>query len=104
MYPPTYLLWSSMVTPCSSVKGRSSLRSASARKYVVPGTHLVFDQRSFTVASPPSGNRYHLLSAILSLRLSFPLNSKLTSSALLMDYNDYSTSTCTFELCKNGTI
>ena len=43
---------SSMVTPCSFVKGRSSLRSASDGKYVVPGTNLVFGQWSFTIASP----------------------------------------------------
>jgi len=43
---------SSIVTPCSSVKGRSSLRSASDGKYVVPGTRLVFGRRSFTVTRP----------------------------------------------------
>jgi len=42
----------SMVTPRSSVKGRSCLRSASDGKHVVPGTRLVFDPWSFTVASP----------------------------------------------------
>src|SRR6218665_1939122 len=41
---PSYL--SSMVTSCSSVKGRASLRSASDGKYVVLGTHLVFGRRS----------------------------------------------------------
>jgi hypothetical protein len=45
-----------MVTPCNSVKGRSSLRSASAGKYVVPGTRLVFGRRSFTVAGPSIWN------------------------------------------------
>lgn len=33
----------------SSIIGRSSLRSASSRKYVVPGTSLVFGRHSFTV-------------------------------------------------------
>jgi len=51
---PSYL--SSMVTPCNSVKGRSSLRSASDGKYVVPGTRLVFGRRSFTVAGPSIWN------------------------------------------------
>ena len=39
-----------MVTLCSSVKGRSSLSSASAETYVIHGTRLVFGQRSLTVA------------------------------------------------------
>ena len=39
-----------MVTPCSSVEGRPSLRSAYDRKYVIPGTRLVLARRSFTVA------------------------------------------------------
>src|SRR5688572_4270597 len=51
---PSYL--SSMITPCNSVKGRSSLRSASAGKYVVAGTRLVFGRRSFTVAGPSIWN------------------------------------------------
>jgi len=51
---PSYL--SSMVTPCNSVKGRSSLRSASAGKYVVPRTCLVFGRRSFTFAGPTIWN------------------------------------------------
>ena len=51
---PSYL--SSMVTPCNSVKGRSSLRSASAGKYVVPGTRLIFGRRSFTFAGPSIWN------------------------------------------------
>src|SRR6218665_849318 len=47
---PSYL--SSMVTPCSSVKGHSSLRSTFDGMYVVLGTRLVFGRRSFTVAGP----------------------------------------------------
>jgi len=54
---PPYL--SSMVTLCSSVKGRPSHRSASDRKYVIPSTRLVFGQRSFTVASPSIWNWGH---------------------------------------------
>src|SRR6218665_2716789 len=51
---PSYL--SSMVTPCSSVKSHSSLRSAYDGKYVVPGTCLVFSRRSFTVTGPSIWN------------------------------------------------
>src|SRR6218665_1512853 len=82
---PTYL--SSMATPCSSLKGRSSLLSAG--RYVAPGTHLVFSQRSVTVTGPPSEISYFLMSAIPTPRLSFALNSKLTFSVLPMDQNDY---------------
>src|SRR6218665_2429460 len=47
---------SSMVTPCSSVKGRSSFHSASDGKRVVPDTRLVFDRRSLTVVGPSIWN------------------------------------------------
>jgi len=87
----------------SSVKGRSSLRSASDRKYVVPGTRLVFGRRSFTVAYPSTWNSlYPVMSAIPSLRLSSALNWRLTSSAIPMDSNDFPASICTSELCKKG--
>ena len=42
-----------MVTPYSSIKGRSS---ASAENYVVPGIRLFFCQQSFTVAGPSIWN------------------------------------------------
>ena len=51
---PSYI--SSLATHCNFVKGRSSLRSASAGKYVVPRTRLVFGRRSFTVAGPSIWN------------------------------------------------
>src|SRR6218665_2939794 len=75
---PSYI--SSMVT---SVNGHSLLSPISmCWKDVVPGTCLVFGQRSFTVPSPSIWNSLQFMSAISSPRLSFALNSKLTSSAL----------------------
>ena len=53
----------------------------------------------------PFGIPYPLMSTITSLRLSFSLNRRLTSSALPMYYsNDLPASKCTSELCKEGYI
>jgi len=78
--------WSSMVITCSSVIGRSSLRSASGGKYVVPRKRLVFGLRSFTVVGKFTSiwNSLPRMSAIPPLRLSFALNWRLTSSALYL--------------------
>ena len=86
------------------VKRRSSLRSASDGKYVVPGTHLVFGHWSFTVAGPSIWNSLPPMSPIPSLRLAFALNWRVASSALPMDSNDFPASLCTSELCKEGQI
>src|SRR6218665_3352542 len=100
---PSYLF--SMVTPCSSVKGRSSLRSASDGKCVVPDTCLVLGRRSFpTVAGPSIWNslpphvRNSLTDAIFRSKL------KITSSALPMHCSDFPASVCTSECCKEGYI
>ena len=72
---------------------------------------LLFLAHSFSLAGcrflstiPPFGIPYHLMSAILSPRLSFALSSRLTSPALPMDSSDFPASVCTSELCKEGYI
>src|SRR6218665_2509601 len=77
--------------------------SASVGKYVVPGTHLAGAGHLLSLV-PPSGIPYLLMSAIPSLRQSFALNSKLTSSALPMDLIYCLASLCTSELYKKDTI
>src|SRR5678816_981237 len=52
----------------------------------------------------PSGTLYLRMFATLLARLSFALNSKLTSSSLLMILNGCPASMCTSELCKEGII
>lgn len=65
------ILLSSMVTPCSSVKGHSSLQSSI---YVVFGTCLVIGWHS--PQFPPSGTLYLLIFTTFLPRLSFAVNSE----------------------------
>ena|SRR6218665_672038 len=97
---PSYL--SSMVTACSSVKGRSSLRPASAGRCVVPGWRLVYGRRSFTIPGPSIWNSLPPHVCQFSHRDIF--RSKLNSVALPINSNDCQASVCTSELCKKGTI
>src|SRR6218665_4201974 len=85
---------------CYTMQLCSFLSSASDGKYVVLGTRLrpIFGRRSFTVAGPSIWNSLPPMSAILTLRLSFVLNSKLTSSPLSLDSNDFPASISTSEL------
>src|SRR6218665_2522295 len=52
IYLPTCLLWSDLAALLKAIP----LRSTSDEKYVVPGTRLVFDCWSFTVAGPSIRN------------------------------------------------
>ena len=99
---PSYLSY--MVTPCSSVNGRSSFRSASDGSMLILARVLSLAGGHLLSPVPLFGISYHLMSTILSQRLSFTLSSKLTSSALPMDSSDFSASVCTSELCKEGYI
>jgi len=66
-----------------------------ARVLPLAGDHLLSP-------APPFGIPYHLMSTILSSRLSFALSSKLTSSPLPTDSSDFPASVCTSELCKEA--
>ena len=51
---PDYI--SNILTPVSDVAGRSQLRSASNRQYVVPRTRTNIGSRAFSVAGPIAWN------------------------------------------------
>ena len=62
---PRYM--SSLVTPCTTVESRSSLRSSAKGDYVTPRTFSSFGRRAFAVAGPSEWNNlpvYHPSRAI----------------------------------------
>jgi len=71
-----------MVTPCRSIKDRSSLCSASDLKYVVHGMRLAFGRRSFTVAGTSIWNILppHVRNSLTETIFRSQLNTHLFSS------------------------
>ena len=98
---PSYLLWShpTVLLKAAPLSARQLMESVLTLARILP---LACDCLLSPV--PPSGIAYPIMSAFRSPRLSFALNSELTSSALPMDSNDFPASICICELCKEVTI
>ena len=98
---PTYLPWSQ---PAILRKGTPvfSQYLVNSMLFLVLVLFLAVAHSQLPV--PPSGTLYLLMFATLLARLSFALNSKLTSSSLFMALNGCPASMCTSELCKEGII